>query len=207
MAVSETFYTLRKDLPKTWEPEEILLSGLTFEYTNGFAQFILSDAEVYVPEKGADIGRQVARCMSGQLAKATPATRSPDADRWSWLAIPSRRSALVIVRLEGRTQWRFRAGGPAITAKSDPRADTFGPWNFTPDGNSLAAGSEADCMMVAFAVVRRGVHETQSFNFHIELLQRDDGGERKWLEVIIDPDVPETGTNGFPFINPPQLLS
>lgn len=207
MSIAEIYYQLRRDLPYGWVPEEILVTRLSFSYgVDHLPKFSLSDAVVYdydpaVPTMDAF----VAQLHSGNPPTPKPQSRAPVLQRARWLGVPIKYASVVVVILEGQTKWQFRASGPAITAKSDPRADTFGPRHYNAGGQPLPDHAPgAGCKVMAFAVVRRGKFEVQSFNFHLDLQQAPDNApDPKWLEIAIDPDVPETGPDGFPFIQPP----
>ncbi|MEW5685591.1 MAG: nucleotide synthetase [Pseudomonadota bacterium] len=179
----------QKDVPI----EYITVVRLTFDATDTTLEFTLSDAEIH---RETDIKK-----FLKQLVKKPPpkpwGTKAPDPNSDSHLGIPVDAPTHVIVVLDPDKAWQFRDGKPAITAKRAYGDQNHGAWHVDDSGNRLSDFPEG-CTIAYFTVVSRPPKgepdAVQGFNFHVEFLQKNG----KWAEIAIDPDVPETGTEGFP---------
>jgi hypothetical protein len=187
----------KKNPPSNWEPLEIVYSRYSFEATARGIRFFSEPSSVVVDMNLQELlaallengGANASRANSGHHVQPRPgmAPATP-------LDILVRKPCLVVVELDPSKDWRFRRGDVALTSKADYENDNCALRHIYADG-SLGSDPPADrgCRIIVFAVVRREDGERQSFNFHVELQQQ--GGE--WMEIVIDPDVPNTG-GGFP---------
>lgn len=187
---NEILFHLKKEFPTGWSARETVVVRLAFNEDDNRMEFNMSAAEIY---RTVNTEAQL-RAFLGRLATGTqPAPteiRLPEGG--SPLGIPVRNVSNVVVVLDDR-DWHFRAGAPAITAKADKPGDNYGSWHVDRNGVILEAPA-ANCRIAVFLVARRARDEIQRFNFHLALEQEGGG----LLEIAVDPDVPETGTEGFP---------
>jgi hypothetical protein len=192
LEAKEVFHHLEKTFPPNWKATETLVVRMTFDEAGQRLLFNLTDAEVFENVQTKDD----LRLFLPQLANGgtTPnGRRPPDPGVPSPLGVAVRNPTNLIVVLDDAS-WQFRSTGPAVTAKADKQGDNYGSWHVDRNG-VLLDDTPAGCRIACFLVARRADNDVvQKFNFHLSLLQ---GGGR-WLEIIIDPDVPETGTEGFP---------
>lgn len=187
----EIFYHLEQK--RGLDPDYTVLVRLSFVQDENRWEINLSDAEIH-QEK--DIGKFLRSLMKDPHPKPVTIKKpSPDAPRA--LGIPVDAPANVVVVLDTDTAWRFRKGKPAITAKGDYGDSNWGSWHVDEDGEPVDT-FPAGCKIAYFSVVNRPSaphpQAIQSFNFHLELQQED----LRWVEIIIDPDVPEVGGEGYP---------
>lgn len=183
------YFMEQKDAPVSY----ITVVRLGFEANENSIEFPLSDAEIY---KETDIEKFLKDLVSSSPPNPW-AIKKPDVNRKSPLGIPIHDVTHVIVMLDPKKDWQFRDGKPAITAKADYGDQNYGSWHVDDAGNKLT-DFPVKCKIAYFSALRRPPkgqpNDVQSFNFHVEFLQRNG----MWAEVAIDPDVPETGTEGFP---------
>jgi len=142
----------------------------------------------------------------------------------SWTSAQSLGVALdtqswLIFELADDVNWRFSGSRPAVTTKkADPgyKDSTTGAkrphsnanlrYVFVDDKGGVTVESDpakgpanVDCRMVFFQVVGRAKDERQGMNLIVEFFQdRQDGIANRFIPIIIDPDVPESGQQGFP---------
>lgn len=110
----------------------------------------------------------------------------------------------VFITLDGNKAMRFRSKGSAITAKENYGVNNCALVHFDRDFTQLPDPPGDGCFAAAFAVVSRGGNPGVDHNFinlHLELEQ---AGGRGWLEIALDPDVPDDGGTP-PFIGPGRL--
>lgn len=174
-------------------PDYTVVVRLTFEATNTSLEITLSDAEIH---SETDIKKFLKALVKDPPPKPS-GTKAPDPAREHPLGIPVDAPTNVVIVLDPKKDWQFRDGKPAITAKGDYGDDNYGSWHVDAVGNALMDFPE-ECKIAYFSVVRRPPdgqpNAIQRFNLHLEFLQKD----KRWAEIIIDPDVPETGSEGFP---------
>lgn len=187
----EVFYHLER---KTYfVPDYTILVRLSFFNEGNIWNIKLSDAEIHHEN---DIRKFLKNLLKDPHPK--PVTiKKPSDERPRALGIPVDAPANVVIVLDTDTAWRFRKGKPAITAKGDYGDSNWGSWHVDEDGEPVDI-FPAGCKIAYFSVANRPAlpnpHAVQSFNFHLELQQED----RRWVEIIIDPDVPEVGGEDFP---------
>lgn len=110
----------------------------------------------------------------------------------------------LLVELDDTINWRFSTNHPAATTKRAVPEGSNATLRYVvkrKDGRlELRTGVPAEtCRFMFFRVVRRRKGETQGFNLAIELYQEVSGGKYLYeIPIIVDPDVPETGQEGFP---------
>ena len=193
--MEEITHHLEQRYPAQPQPEYTILVRLYANRVGRRVVFSLSDAEIHQEKDIVKFLKALARDPS--LEPYT--TKRPDPHRRKPLGIPIKDPAHIVIVLDDAVDWRFRADGPAITAKDDYGDCNFGSWHVDPNGNPLQK-PEAGCRMAFFFAAKRPPVSSpiavQSFNFHVELEQE----QQRWLGLIIDPDVPETGGTGFPFL-------
>jgi hypothetical protein len=183
---------MKKEFPIGWSAEETLLIQVDFDESNDRLLFTFSDAIVYKRVKTEDQLRQFLISLANDGPPMSDGTRPLDDARQHPLGVPVRGPANIVVLLNDR-DWRYRGGGPPITAKQDKPGDNFGSWHVNADGD-LLNNYQAGCKIACFLVARRAKGDIQRFNLHPVLLQNDG----RWQEITIDPDVPEVGTEAFP---------
>ena len=184
-------YRLPRTIPPYWQPKETVVARLTHDGAGGLMNFRLEDAEIY------DVGDPVAliRDLNGANPTSPNHTRPPVAAAHP-MEIWVRDPCYVVVMLERNGYVRFRAGGPAITSKEDYSDDNCALVHVSADYKILPDRAPGpDCYFAYFSLYQRGKWERQSFNFHLELWQDKNRG---WLEISIDPDIPDDG-GGVPF--------
>jgi hypothetical protein len=189
-------YHLQPDIPEGWKPDEVVVATMTYDVDgNHRLNFQLSDVAYY---PGADVDEVIALLLRGSLPSGEH--RVPQVAAQSPLEIWIYHRCWVLVALDPNRPWRFRAGGPAITSKeryghkscqlrqTDSNGKEMNPDLPGPDGR-----------LAYFAICYRDKGEPgqrQRFTFHLDV-EQDQG--RGWLEIGIDPDVPDDG-GGVPFI-------
>lgn len=191
---SNEFRKLRKNPPAEWEPIEIIYSRYTYTASGSSIEFSAQPSSCVVPSR--DIERFIDRLRRGEAPDCSETLTPEDAgmSNATPLDIWVRERCYVVVELDPDRDWQFRRRDVALTAKADYEHDNCGLRHVLPDGSRTPDGPGVEgCRIIYFAVVRREAKERQSFNFHVELRQGGTG----WLELAIDPDVPNTGS-GFP---------
>lgn len=182
-------------LPANWKAQEIVLARLAY-YTDsqGRLNFRFSQLNYY---KISDVAVFLNLLKKGALPSPLPPATSNS--HVNPLEIPVRTWCHVVVTFEDGMPIRFRAGGPAITSKEDYHSDNCDLRHFASDLTPLPSTPGEGCQFASFSVANRGKDEHQLFNLHLELEQ---DGQRGWLEVALDPDVPDDGGTIPPFIDP-----
>ncbi|MFL5297949.1 MAG: nucleotide synthetase [Phenylobacterium sp.] len=119
----------------------------------------------------------------------------------------------VVLELEKDINWRFSSTQPAVTTKAaETPLDHDGVEKSGlnanlryayPNGDVVADPEKGpagfNCRVVFFRVVGRAKDERQAMNFVVELYTVvEKGVAGKVIPLIIDPDVPNDGTTGFP---------
>jgi hypothetical protein len=108
----------------------------------------------------------------------------------------------LMVELDPSINWRFSTTHPAVTTKQVvPEGSNGDLRHVFHDAGQLRTSKDPgndDCRFVFFRVIRRGKGEVQGFNFAIEIYQKAEGRVVYEIPIIVDPDVPETGQEGFP---------
>jgi hypothetical protein len=182
------------DPPENWNPKETVLAVLTYEVVDQRLLFKFKSKGYYAT---ANIGAFVENLQGGRSLgemKAPPTPLPSEHPLEIWV----RDQCYVVVALDPDCEMRFRAGGPGITSKEQYRKKNCGLVQIDKDGAVLPSDLPGpDCQIAYFAVVYRDKAERHHFTFHLDLLQ---DGDRGWLEVGIDPDVPDDG-GGIPFVD------
>jgi len=184
-------------LPGNWAAQEIILARLSY-YTDarGRLNFRFSEISYY---NITSIATFLDGLKNGTLPQPLPPATSRQ--RKHSLEIPVRTWCYVVVTFEPGLPMRFRSGGPAITAKEDYDYDNCGLKHYKSDLTALPTVPREDCAIAYFCVVDRDQDEHHYFNFHLELEQ---DGNRGWLEICLDPDVPDDGGTIPPLFPPAE---
>lgn len=187
-------------IPNEWKPFEFVVANLTYEYfSNGIIDFNFDSVKYY---SGGDFEAFVAALKSHHL----PAPNVPPkpAETIHPLEIVVREYCWVFVTLDVNKRMRFRSRGSAITAKENYGINNCALVHFDRDFTQLPDPPGDGCFAAAFAVVSRGLSPGVDHNFinlHLELEQT---GGRGWLEIALDPDVPDDGGTP-PYLGPGGL--
>lgn len=180
-----------------WIPYEIVYTCYTYPPGNPGGQSVRPKVSSYVFSQ-TDIGTFIADRVAGRPLRPHDRVRThhaqdpgPKKDINIYVGQP----CYVVVELEGRRQWQFTAGRPAITARDDYQDDNGALEHVMPDGRLAGpAGPDGDgCRLVYFGVNERGEYEHQTFTVHLDFGR---SGVREPDQI--DPDIPNDGGR-FPF--------
>ncbi|MEW5685592.1 MAG: nucleotide synthetase [Pseudomonadota bacterium] len=175
------------------------------------ASIYIYKEELTDPSLRAESLEEASQIASDLWNKGSTYPDKPDYD----LTLEVLEQSWVILELDRADGWRFSTSHPAVTTKVADEP-------FTPPGQDkkkygfngnlryvtlngvvkrfeeLEAADESQ--MVLFRVIYRKRHKGRGMNFLVDLMtDKVPGGHR--IPIIIDPDVPDDGTEGFP--NPP----
>lgn len=179
----------KEHIPHDWKPSEFVVANLSYEYfSNGTLDFKFDSVKYY---SGDDLGKFIAAIQTNSLPAPNPP--AVPMDTVHPLEIVVREYCWVLITLDPNRKMRFRSKGAAITAKENYGVNNCGLVHFERDFTTLPNPPGEFCYAAAFAVVSRNnmVGVDHNFiNIHIELEQ---GGGRGWLEIALDPDVPDDG--------------
>lgn len=118
----------------------------------------------------------------------------------------------LLIELDETINWRFSTTHPAATTKYVVPKGSNATLRYVvervveepgkPTRTEFVVTSKAPkehCRFAFFRVVRREENETQGFNFAIELYQEVEDGKYLYeIPIIVDPDVPDLGSEKFP---------
>ncbi|WP_421932036.1 nucleotide synthetase [Phenylobacterium sp.] len=193
---------LQRNAPADFKPQEIVYARFTMNPNRPRLGFQAEECGVVQNET---LGTLLAKRCGAVVQPVTVVPKIPDplgpgtiTDR----DVPVDKPCTVVLELSADWEWQFRTQDVGVTSKDDYSDDNCDLWHVNSDG-SLARGTPANdanpdtgatrvqnkCRIVMFSVVRRGDHEPQKFNLHIEVLQSATDS----VEIIIDPDVPNNG--------------
>lgn len=114
----------------------------------------------------------------------------------------------VLIRLDPAVNWQFTVGEKPCTLKDEDLKGSNISLRHVFAGDSTVHDGEValdGCRTIFFGVVQRAKRTSSStagpascfVNLNVEFLQSDSDGPKR-LQIIVDPDVPNDGTDGFP---------
>lgn len=118
----------------------------------------------------------------------------------------------IIVELENDKGWEFAKNHPAVTTKTADKHFLYQglpPKKYGFNANLRYVTTDKrvlkyeeiqetdECRMIFFRALYREAHKARGMNFVVDLLETF-GESNHRIPIIIDPDVPDDGTEGFP---------
>jgi hypothetical protein len=109
----------------------------------------------------------------------------------------------LLIELDPSINWRYSTAHPAATTKeavpAGSNADLRHVFHAGGELRATREPTEHDCRFIFFRVCKREENEKQGFNLAVELYQQVANGQYLYeIPIIIDPDVPEIGSEKFP---------
>lgn len=180
-----------------WAPYEIVYTLYTFNPATPGGQSVRPKVSSHVFTH-TDIKSFISDRLAGRPLPAPAMIREhndSDTGPRKDINIYVGRPCYVVVELDGKRQWQFTAGRPAITAHADYEDDNGALVHVMPNGDFLGpSGPNGDgCKLAYFGVNARCGFEHQGFTFHLDF-----GRSGLRDPDQIDPDIPNDGGK-FPF--------
>jgi hypothetical protein len=131
---------------------------------------------------------------SGHGAIETPLDIDPG------FGLPSPRYCFLLLELDHSVNWLFTEGSQGLSAKQDAYPHDDADLHFATDNAVFSSPTyrvPAKCRVLYWSILKRTPGVIRPFNFHISTFQTD-AGEERWLPLIFDPNVPNSGGTGIP---------
>lgn len=114
--------------------------------------------------------------------------------------LPSPRECFLLLELYHSVNWFFTEGSQGVSAKQSNFPDEDADLHFATANDVFPSPTyrvPAKCRVLYWSILKRTEGVVRPFNFHISTFQTDAGIQR-WLPLIFDPNVPNSGGTGIP---------
>jgi hypothetical protein len=111
--------------------------------------------------------------------------------------IPIKEQCIIILHLDTNINWRFSSESPALTTKNRRLTNYRFLRHVDKTGalpkNHKPLGQGKRCIIIVFALVNREDEpKNDHVNFHIEVPENIRDEKSRMMEIIFDPDIPNT---------------